>query len=101
MERSLAATITHVPKSAAPTYPIARPVRATDRPNDPLFDWLFSASALCPQMIAGTEVSPKVRSARMPSVNVQSGSAGKSSSVGAKVEVEDDVVDAELNITAL
>ena len=89
----------HVPMSAAPAYPITKPVRATDRPNDPLFDWLAPASALCPQIIAGTEVRPKVKSARMPSANVQSESAGKSSSSGANIG--DDVVDLESNITAL
>ena len=78
---------------------MTKPVTATDRPNDPLFDWLATASARCPQIIAGTEVSPKVRSARMPSANVQSGSAGKSSSGGAKIV--DDVEDVESNITGL
>lgn len=88
-----------VPRSAAPTYPMTRPVTATDRPNDPLFALLAVASALCPQIIAGTEVSPKVRSARMPRANVQSGSAGKSSSGGAKIV--GDVEDVESNITAI
>jgi hypothetical protein len=50
-------------------------------------------------MIAGTEVSPNVRSARRPRANVQSGSAGKSSSGGAKIV--DDVEDVESNITGL
>jgi hypothetical protein len=50
-------------------------------------------------MIAGTEVIPNVRSARTPSANVQSGSAGKSSSVDGKIV--DEVVDVVSNITAL
>ena len=68
-----------VPRSAAPRYPITRPVTATLRPNDPLLDFLVSARARCPQIIAGTEVSPKVRKARTPSANDQIGRAGRSS----------------------
>jgi hypothetical protein len=89
----------HVPRSAAPTYPMTKPVRATDRPNEPLLDWLASAIALCPQIIAGTEVSPKVRSARTPSANVHRERDGNSSSLGEKVA--GDVSDVELNITHL
>ena len=69
----------HVPRTATPRYPITRPVTATLRPNDPLLDFLAPARALCPQIIAGTEVSPKVRKARIPSAKDQMGRAGRSS----------------------
>ena len=49
----------HVPRSAAPTYPITRPVRATDRPNDPLFDWLASAMRPVPANNCGHGGKPE------------------------------------------
>lgn len=86
----------HVPKSAAPTYPITRPVSATDRPNDPLFDWLPFASALCPQIIAGTEVIPRVNKEKTPNTKAQSGRVGRSSFAESKaaavVEDEESII---------
>jgi len=61
-------------------YPTTSPVTATERPSDPVAKPLVSASARCPQMIAGTEVSPRVNKEKTPRTKAHSGRAGKSSS---------------------
>jgi hypothetical protein len=86
----------HVPNRAVPTYPITRPIRATDRPSESGRARRVSARARCPHTIAGTEVRPKVKIASTPSANVQRGRVGKSSwavsSVGESFEEEQSII---------
>jgi hypothetical protein len=59
---------------------MTRPTSATDFASDPLLPFFVLAKARCPQIIEGTEVRPKVRSANTPRVNAHMGRADNSSS---------------------
>ena len=85
------AVMTQIPRRTTPIYPTTSPAKATERPNEPVARPLVSASARCPQMTAGTEVSPRVNKEKTPRTKAQSGRVGKSSFAPSKaVDIAED-----------
>jgi hypothetical protein len=64
-----------------------------------MFARRVSARDRCPQIIAGSEVSPKVRRANTPSMKLQMGRAGNTSSE--ERNASGNIVEEELAITRL